>query len=207
MKRLQALARTPNVAPWARLSALENQADLLLAKGNWEGARKLYGELAALLVDEDRLRTLDVKKAAGAEVGQSERSLLYESVVKLLIGDAQGPSWDAAAPLLGERSALVANDGLPDYLIARNLLGRGRLRDAATHFERALERSISLPRVLEEALRLYTICACALGDKPSAKRSLDRFLALPLRPARRAGILRFAERCGLSSTSSAPPRK
>jgi hypothetical protein len=188
--RYASLASAADAAPWAKLAALEGRADLLLARGDLSAARAAYDELAARLADEDRLRTLDVKKLA-------EQGLLHRAVVALLIGDAQGPSWDVAAPLLGERAALAPGDGLADYLIARNLFGRGRLADAARHFDRALARTIAAPRVVEEALRLRVVVACALGDRATARNALERFLALPLRTSRRQGIERFAERCGL----------
>lgn len=190
LSRYDGLARAEDAAPWARLLAREAQADLLLARGDVQGARALYEELATRLVDENRLRTLDVKKLA-------DGGLLHQSIVALLIGDAQGPSWDVAAPLLGERAASAPTDGLADYLIGRNLFGRGRLTDAARHLDRALAREIAAPRVLEEALRLRVIVACALYDRSAARQALERFLALPLRASRRQGIQRFAERCGV----------
>jgi hypothetical protein len=76
-------------------------------------------------------------------------------------------------------------------------MGRGRLADAGRHLDRALERTLPVPRVLEEALRLRVVTACALTDRVSARRALDLLLALPVRQARRQGMLRFAERCGL----------
>lgn len=186
----RALASSDPAAPWAKLSAREARADLLLRTGKIEEARHAYAELARDLVDEDRLRTLEVKASANEGV-------LGDAIVALLIGDQLGPSWDVAAPLLGEAAARIPTDGLADYLIGRNLLGRGRFFDAIRHLDRALARPIEVPRVLEEALRVRVIAGCAIDDSKGAEPALDRLLEMPIREARRAGILRFAERCGL----------
>lgn len=188
--RYEALARAADAAPWAKLAALEGRADLLLRVGKTSEAKRTYDELASLLVDEDRLRTLDVKRLATA-------GILREAIVTLLIGEALGPSWDAAAPLLGEHAALTPAEGLASYLIGRNLMARGRLEDAARHLDRAVSRELPEARVLPEALRLRVVIACALSDRRSARSALDRFFALPLPAARRQGMSRFAERCGI----------
>lgn len=185
-----ALASAGDVAPWAKLLALEAQADVLLRKGQTQAAHEQYRELARELVDEDRLRTLDVKGLAGEGIAR-------EAIVLLLIGDENGPSWDAAAPKLGEWSALTPADGLADYLLAKNLYNRGRYRDAGLYLDRALARSLPEPRVADEALRLRVVVACAELDPEAARWAVQKLRERNISPARRHSLDRLAERCGL----------
>jgi tetratricopeptide (TPR) repeat protein len=192
-----ALSKERDAPTWARLSALEAEGDLWLREGRLEEARRAYAELATNLVDADRLRTLDVKRRAALSPGR-------EAVVMLLIGDELGPSWDVAAGKLGEWSALDPRDGgLSDYLLGRNLGQRGRHRHAAEYLERALSRGLSDDSVLDEALRLRMIAACANGDVESAGRARDRLISRLGSRARRESLARFAERCGIAPP--APP--
>jgi hypothetical protein len=185
---LAALAAAPDLAPWARLVALEHRADALLQQGQVDAAREQYAALAAQLADEDRLRTLDVKREA-------DEGLAREAILALLLGDEQGPSWDVAAPKLGEWSARDAASGLADYLVGKNLFNRGRIKDAALYLDRALSRSLPAERIVDEALRLRFVAACALFDHDAAIWAYDRLRARPLSRARRFGLDRLAERC------------
>ncbi|MFZ5891322.1 MAG: tetratricopeptide repeat protein [Myxococcota bacterium] len=183
-----ALAEAKDAMPWARLAALENRADVLLRQGQLEQALSEYEKLRDKLVDEDRLRTLDVKELA-------THGIAREAISALLLGDELGPSWDVAAPKLGEWSTLAPGEGLADYLIGKNLYNRGRYRDAALAFDRALARRLPEPRVLDEALRLRLVIACALLDPVSADWAYDRLKARHLSSARQEAIDRLAERC------------
>ena len=184
------LTREEDSPVWARLLALEARGDLLLRRGEIDEARALYTELASKIADADRLRTLDVKR-------QADRGLGREAIVLLLIGDELGASWDAAAPKLGEWSALDAHSGLSDYLIGRNLVLRGRPLLGAEYLDRALNRGFTLESVADEALRLRLIAACALADPVAARPVRDRLLARISSQARREALSRFSERCGL----------
>lgn len=184
------LSTASDLAPWARLAAQEARADVLLRQGQVAAALEGYDELAQKLVDEDRLRTLDVKRLA-------REGLRREAIVALLLGDELGPSWDVAAPKLGEWSASAPDDGLADYLVGRNLYGRGRYRDAALALDRALGRQLPEPRVLDEALRLRLVLACARLDVDAARWALERLRTRELSAARRQAVERLAERCSL----------
>lgn len=184
------LATAADLAPWAKLFALEARADVLLRQGQTEAAHDLYSELAQKLVDEDRLRTLDVKRTA-------DDGIAREAISLLLIGDENGPSWDAAAPKLGEWAAVAPGLGLADYLLAKNLYNRGRYRDAGLYLDRALTRSLPEPRVADEALRLRVVVACALVEPEAARWALERLRARPISAARRSGVERLAERCAI----------
>ncbi|MFO7181223.1 MAG: hypothetical protein DIU78_021155 [Pseudomonadota bacterium] len=188
-----ALAADATAPAWARTVALEARADLLLRRGELDAARSIYAELAQKTADPDRLRTLDVKRLAPSGIG-------VDAIVMLLIGDADGPSWDVAAAKLGEWAAIDRTDGLPEYLLGRNLMGRGRIRHAAEYLERALGKRLPEPHVRDEALRLRLVTACAAGDRAAARRARDALLERDLSAARREGLLRFAERCGLEAS-------
>ena len=185
-----ALERAPDAASWARLIALESQADLLLRGGQLDAARELYAELERRLVDPDRLRTLDVKRLADSGIAR-------DAILTLLIGDELGPSWDAAAGKLGEWSALDPRSGLADYLLGKNLYNRGRWKEAGLYIDRALSRKLPEPRVLDEALRLRAVIACALLDRDTTHWAFERLRERPLSAARREANQRFAERCAL----------
>lgn len=175
---------------WARLSARESRADLLLRQGRFAQARREYTQLSTQVADEDRLRTLDVKRAVSE--GISQRAL-----VLLLIGDELGTSWDVAVAKLGEWSAQNPISGLADYLIGRNLIPRGRWREASNYLDRALARELPEPRVRDEALRLRLTVACALGDSAAGEPLLQALRGRSSSRARREGVERFATRCGL----------
>ncbi|MGC4088562.1 MAG: hypothetical protein QM756_11830 [Polyangiaceae bacterium] len=97
LEQFDKLSRAQDLVAWARLSAAESEADVLLRQGQFELALQGYQALAAQLVDEDRLRTLDVKALAS-------EGLPREAISALLLGDELAPSWDVAAAKLGEWS-------------------------------------------------------------------------------------------------------
>ena len=163
-------------------------ADLSLREGQVGAAREQYAELERRLVDPDRLRTLDIKRLA-------EFGIARDAILTLLIGDDLGPSWDAAAAKLGEWSALEPSSGLADYLLAKNLYNRGRFAVSALYADRALSRKLPEPRVLDEALRLRAVLACAVADRDAAEWAFARLRERPLYAARREANERFAERC------------
>jgi tetratricopeptide (TPR) repeat protein len=185
-----ALSEAPDVTPWARLSALESRADVLLRQGQIDRAVDEYEKLRQKLVDEDRLRTIDVKELATS-------GLARESIIALLLGDTLGPSWDVAAPKLGEWAAVEPSRGLADYLVGKNLYNRGRYHEAAFALDRALSRELPEPRVLDEALRLRLVLGCALVDTESARWAYQKLEARPLSAARREAVNRLAERCSI----------
>lgn len=188
-----AIAADPRRHRLERANAVETLADLALYQGNLEAARAGYDEVASLVVDEDRLRALDVKRNPGSDVGR-------RAIVSLLIGDAKlGASWDVAAAQLGEWLGGDPNQGLAPYLLGKNLYGRGRWDDAAAYLDRALVQPIALDRVLDEALRVRFYIACAERRTDVAASVHARLAARPtLNAARRRALDAQARRCGIS---------
>jgi len=190
LKAYAALAASPELAKLEQARALEAEGDVELRAGHVVDARKDYDAVAAIAADEDRLRTLDVKRSP-------ENELERRAVVDLLIGDpVLGASFEVAAPRIAEWAAAEPKNGLPPYLLGKNLFGRGRFSEAAEYLDAALANELKLPRVAREAWRTRLIVACATGDGAAETRALTALRADEgLGAARRATIERLAKRC------------
>jgi tetratricopeptide (TPR) repeat protein len=149
--------------------ALERLADLALRRGDCAQALPLYAEVRSRVLDEDRLRNLDVKELACAD------PLARPALVALLVGsDHRGPLEIEAIEQLAGWRAVDPADGLPDYLLARRYLDAGRYDRAAELLRAALVKDLWLPRVRAEARRLELVVRCALGEQAGAR---DAFAA------------------------------
>jgi hypothetical protein len=189
--------------------ALEDLADLELAPGHDGGTRgqaalrpqtpggdgafaaAAYREIMSRTVDEDMLRTLEVK-AVSVQDPRARRAMF-----QFLIGDpGRGPDRAQASEMFGLWSKEAPDDGMPDYLMARQLQGAGLFTEAAERLDAALAKKLALPRVQVEALRLRTIVACALGDPVQATKTYDAYRARPEVPrARRESMAALVARC------------
>jgi hypothetical protein len=185
-----ALAASPELAKLDQAAAREAEADVELRAGHSDDARRDYDAVAQIVGDEDHLRTLDVKRSPENEVQR-------RAIVDLLIGDpVLGASFEEAAPRLSDWATAEPNNGLPRYLLGKNLFGRGRFAEAAEYLDAALARQLSLPRVKREAWRTRLTLACAVGDADAESRALRALRADEgLSPARRATLERLAQRC------------
>lgn len=194
--RWAAVTRDEKLPSVQRAAADEALADLDLLEGHVDAASSRYGAIERLLVDEDRLRTLDVKNSAVTDLGRA-------AILSLLVGDGRlGPSFEVAAAELGEWAATSPDDGLPDYLLGRNFYQRGRLIEAAAHLDRSLARKLSSPRVLREALRLRMVVGCAMSDRDRARAAYERFQKETTPTfARRQALAHLAERCQIASAA------
>ncbi len=207
------LAKSAEVPRPGVIRALETSGDIELGRGHADAAKRHYATALALVFDEDRARTLDVKAAAAGGEGEG-------AVVALLIGDTErGPSWDVAAPLIQAWADADPKADVPPYLIGRNLFNAARYAEAAPYLDRALSLEPSLASVRRETLRLRVIVACALGDRTVATHDLALALADEgTLPARRAGLARLVARTfslptppigaeKAASSAGAPPPK
>ncbi|AUX44164.1 hypothetical protein SOCE26_056270 [Sorangium cellulosum] len=209
VRELEGIAGDAAIPRHLRDRAAEELGDVALAAGDRERAVSWYREVAGRLVDEDRLRTLDVKIAAAHD----ERA--RAAVVELLIGTRGGsPDRVRAAELLGAWAAQAPGDGLPSYLLGRHYLNDGRFDEAADRLDRALAAHLPVQRVWIEAKRLRLVAACALGDAETARRMSTEYAAhdgeAGAGPAvseeRRDAALRLLERCAWAAApGSAPP--
>jgi tetratricopeptide (TPR) repeat protein len=190
LKAYAALAASSELAKLEQAGAREAEADVELRAGRITAARRDYDAVATIVADEDRLRTLDVKRSP-------ETELQRRAVVDLLIGDPiLGAAFEVAAPRLADWASAEPQNGLPSYLLGKNLFGRGRFAEAAEYLDDALGKRLSLPRVQREAWRTRLILACAVGDGVAETRALTALRAdSGLSRARRATVERLAERC------------
>jgi len=185
-----ALAASPELAKLERAGAREAEADVELRAGHLEASRRAYDAVSEIVADEDRLRTLDVKRSP-------QNELQRRAIVDLLVGDPiLGASFEVAAPRIAAWANAEPGNGLPSYLLGKNLFGRGRFAEAAEYLDQALAKDLTLPRVAREAWRTRLTLACAVGDSTAKTRSLQALRADPgLSPARKASIERLALRC------------
>jgi formylglycine-generating enzyme required for sulfatase activity len=183
------LARDAKVPKPLVVRALETCGDLELARDRGGEAKRHFQAALALVFDEDRKRTLEVKEFAADSPGR-------EAIVALLIGDPEfGPSWEVAAPLIQAWSDQHPESDVPPYLIGRNLMNSGRYAEAARYLDRSLALDASLSTVRREALRLRVVAAAALEDEKAAFGALGRALQDPeLLAARREGLVRLVRR-------------
>ena len=184
------LAASPELAKLEQAVAREALADVELRAGRLAEARRDYDAVTEIVADEDRLRTLDVKRSPENEVQR-------RAVVDLLVGDPiLGAAFEVAAPRLADWAREEPENGLPSYLLGKNLFGRGRYPEAAEYLDAALAKKLALPRVAREAWRNRLTLACAMSDTSAVARSLSALRAdTGLSAARRATVERLARRC------------
>lgn len=192
---LEGQPRAPSTTERAWLQ--EQIGDLRLLEGDFTQASDRYTAASELVVDQDTLRTLALKRAVLPAAPDAE--LARGAVRSLLIGDPElGANFAVAAAELGRWSEATPSNGLPDYLLGKNHFSRGEWAWAAGELDRALSKGISAPVFRAEALRTRLLVACALGQQSQASAALEQYLAVPdIGRARRQGVLRFAERCGV----------
>lgn len=189
-RELEALLSDESVAPAAQEQARQQLGDRALWAGDAARALRYFDDLAAKTADEDRLRNLDVKRAAAkSPIGRA-------AVVELLVGaPGRGPDRIRAAALLGAWSVEAPKDGLPHYLLARQYMLAGDFEEAAESLEQAAARTIELPRVAAETMRLRAITACGLGHIEEAREIAAEYAHLPVPASRKEGLAEFAARC------------
>lgn len=183
----------------------ERLGDLAFVDGHFKIADSRFAEAEKLLVDQDQLRTLEVKRAVST-IG-THPELARRAVGSLLVGEPKfGADWSVAAPELGRWAQADEKSGLAEYLIGKNLYGHGRWEAAVAALDTALARDLNWPLVRAEAVRARLHLACALGQKQAATQASELVQASKvLSPARRLDAQRFAERCGAVSVQSATP--
>ncbi len=197
------LAKEEALSSLQRAAVTERLGDLAFVTEHFQTAASRYGETSKWVVDQDHARTLEVKRFATGKV--AAKSLARESIQALLIGEPLfGTDWSVAAVALGSWAEALADDGLAEYLVARNLFSRGRWDAAAAALDRALSQGLSTPLVKSEALRTRVYLGCALGQREVVREALQLYLEdkSPSR-ARREDLRRFAERCGVATKPEA----
>lgn len=199
---LEAITNDERFPRYVRDRALEEMGDLALAEGDTERAIVQYREVMSRTVDEDQLRTLEVKlEAAKNPLGRG-------AIVALLVGEeGHRPDKLHATEALATWAATSPDDGLPEYLLGRGELGGGDFDRAAKRLDRALTKKIGITRVAAETERLRIVAACALGDADTAKRLAGVYAAREDVPrARREAASALVSRCTRKGASEEAKR-
>jgi hypothetical protein len=175
----------------ARDRAVEAVADIDLVTGRAQSAAALYDQLIKTGFNEDRLRTLAIKARAAREPREAR------AIGELLVGGpSRPPDPKLAYALLGQWMAEVPDDGLPAYLIGRNVAQDGLWHEAAGYLDEALRRRLPPGRIMTELLRQRIIVACAERDEETARALWSRWKADPELPeSRRTAMERRLGSC------------
>jgi tetratricopeptide (TPR) repeat protein len=192
IKVLSSLVADESATRIAQNRALSQLADLDLDGGEYDRAAQRYALLAVRSLDEDSLRTIEVKATSLGDPRARRAIAAY------LVGHPErGVDGVTAGALLGSWAAEDPTDGLPEYLLGKDLANRGLYPEAAERFDRALAKRLPLGRVLREALRQRVIVACALGDSAAARKAYDIWIDKGAEPfaARRESLRRLLARC------------
>ncbi|MFO0659308.1 MAG: tetratricopeptide repeat protein [Polyangiaceae bacterium] len=188
---LEKVAAIPNVSRTSRDRADERLADLALVQGDLDDAKRRYSTLIDRSLDEDVIRTLEVKLLATSDADARA------AIVPLLVGRPDTGTIPAeGAEETGRWAERKPNDGLPRYLLARAAISRGDWVRGAKLLDEALSREMSLVRVKREAARLRVIAGCAQQDAEAIHHALRTWDATGDPPGSRGPLLReLASRC------------
>lgn len=149
------------------VAARENLADALFTRGELARARALYETNSRVPSTEDQARQIEVKLLAIESGGETAAAL-----VEVLVPDARAPH-DAATTLEAlARLDEAREDGLADYLTARQMAFRQRYDRAAPRLRRALALGLPTDRISREARRLDAIARVRTGDLDGAEAAL-----------------------------------
>lgn len=148
---------------WERLGDVEWQ------NGNTDAARAHYERAQALLIEEERLRQLDVKLAGVTAADELER----QGIASVFFGNQRkGPVAVQTGLSLG-RWAESTNHPLALYLIGKQFWAVGDWATAQGYLERALTAGRLPSRVQREAVRGALLTACATGDGSGVAKNLE----------------------------------
>jgi formylglycine-generating enzyme required for sulfatase activity/tetratricopeptide (TPR) repeat protein len=191
----ESIANDQHLPEPQRDQAREALADRALESGQIETARVLYREIQKRTLDVDKSRTLELKIAADTPES-------IATVEALLTGGRQGANWERGVAQIARWMAASPAQGLPRYLLGRNLFNRGQYPEAKLLLSEAATKKLELPLVRSETERLLLIVGCAEGDREQVKRQLPIVLGDSTMPLpRREGTAALARRC-LGETSA-----
>ncbi|MBM4358367.1 MAG: hypothetical protein FJ096_09690 [Deltaproteobacteria bacterium] len=200
VERLVELTSHAALPEAARTTAVERLGDLALRAGRHDEAVARYREVESRVLAEDRLRTLELKaRYAGDPLGRG-------ALLALLIGDGvDAPNPIEAMDRIGAWHAARPEDGVPSYLLGRQLVHARRFRAASVRLDEALARPLPA-RVEAEALRLRIRTALVDSNCEQAGLAARRHEGLAVvAPARKAWWSSFVRRaCGSSSVAHRP---
>lgn len=140
-------------------AALEQYADASWTLGHLDEALDRYETLLAVPRTDGAVRQTEVKKLA-LEAGPEEQKLVYE----MLLGRSSSP----VVVHLAHSLAALRNDGLGQYLEARQLVGQNRFALALPLLQDAERLGLPTLRLERELDRLLGITFFAIGRYPES---------------------------------------
>ncbi len=186
---LTALADDEKTPSSYRDRAEEALGDIDLLRGRGDAAAH-YDKAHARSLDEDFLRTLEVKTLAATDPD------LRAQVLAMLVGDESHPPDPFVFGVELARGEARKDAPLGHYLLARQMGSRGRHEDALRELSLAKDKGpYPLPSVTREALRLEAVSACALGDRERID-ALKPQVEAALVGGRKESVVRLLRRCG-----------
>jgi hypothetical protein len=161
------VARGDEVPSTLLASTRTELADVLLRRGDLDGARALYEASAEAQLSDDQARQLEVKLLA---IARGHATL--DPLVEVLVPSPRRAHDGATTVEALARLASSTDDGLGDYLLARQMIFRQRYDLAAPHLAQALARGLPTERIRREARRMDAITRARTGDAAGARTIL-----------------------------------
>jgi len=191
---LHALRVATNAPQPIVAAALEQYADASWTLGNLGEAAKLYEELSAIPRTDGAARQTEVKELAlGAPTAQ--RELIYEMLL--------GRSSSLVVVHLAHALATLRDDGLGQYLEARQLMGQNRFALALPLLQDAKRLGLPTPRLEHELNRLLGVAFFALGRYDESAEAWQRRAGVSRAAAAEAA--RWLERIEYARTGTVNP--
>jgi len=164
-------------APYT-VAVRQSVADQAMRLGDYARALTLYEALLQEPLEDDQLRTLQVKALAcraamGTQTGVRQAQVLFE----LLVGQPGEHADPATAVHLARELRDLRADGLAQYLEARQLFGQKNYALAADLLAQANARGLPSSQLRAESLRLEVKSRLALGETPNAAAQLEQAIA------------------------------
>ncbi|MGB8330095.1 MAG: hypothetical protein WCE62_08190 [Polyangiales bacterium] len=159
LEELDALRAAMNAPKPVVAAALEHYADASWTLGKLDDAADRYAELLLIPRTEGAARQTEVKKLA-LDASPAERALIYE----MLLDRSSSP----VVVHLAHALATLRNDGLGQYLEARQLIGQNRFALALPLLQDAERLGLPTLRLEHELDRLLGITLFALGRYPES---------------------------------------
>jgi hypothetical protein len=173
----------PNLSQPLRAALLVESGDAAWASSDVTTARERFLTALALIQPEPSERALRARIWALADFRRSA------ALRKLLADGDAGPETVLA---LKELDDAERAEGLPSYLLAKQLQNRGAWESSRRYLSHALSRRLPHPLFVEEALRMQGIAALHLGDAVRGRAAFDE-LAKSARPGRALEAKRWLE--------------
>jgi tetratricopeptide (TPR) repeat protein len=194
LAELDALRAAMNAPKPIVAAALEQYADARWMLGDLDEAAKLYEELLAIPRTDGPARQSEVKKLA-LEAAPKEREVVFE----MLLGRASSP----VVVHLAQALANLRDDGLGQYLEARQLMGQNRFALALPLLRDSSRLGLPTLRLQRELGRLLGVALFALGRYGESAEAWERRASGSRAAA--AEAKRWLERIEYAETQSLNP--